>query len=42
MGFSGHKTESVHKRYEIVVDENLKAETEKLERYRAQAPKLRR
>ena len=42
MGFSGHKTEGVYKRYDIVVDGDLKAATEKLERYRKQAPKLRR
>jgi integrase len=27
MGFSGHKTESVYKRYDTVVDEDLKAAT---------------
>ena len=34
MGFSGHKTESVYKRYDIVVDEDLKMAREKLEKYK--------
>jgi integrase len=44
MGFSGHKTESVYQRYDIVVDQDLKVTTEKLEQYKRvqQQPKLKR
>jgi integrase len=44
MGFSGHKTESVYQRYDIVVDQDLKVATEKLEQYKRvqQQPKLKR
>jgi len=43
MGFSGLCTESVYRRYDIVVDGDLKAAAEKLTAYhQRQAPKLRR
>ena len=43
MEISGHKTESVYRRYDIVVQADLKAAAKKLEKYHAeQAPKLRR
>ena len=43
MQISGHRTESVNRRYDIVVDADLKAAGEKLAAYHAkQAPKLRR
>jgi integrase len=43
MGMSGHKTESVYRRYDIVVEEDLKAAAKRLEKYHSdQAPKLRR
>jgi integrase len=43
MGFSGHKTESTYRRYDIVVNEDLKSATQKLEQYqKLRAPKLRR
>ncbi len=43
MQISGHRTESVYRRYDIVVDADLKAAGEKLAAYhKQQAPKLRR
>jgi integrase len=43
MQISGHRTESVHRRYDIVVDADLKAAAEKLAaHHKKQAPKLRR
>jgi integrase len=43
MQISGHRTESVYRRYDIVVDADLKAAGEKLAAYhQRQAPKLRR
>lgn len=43
MQISGHRTESVYRRYDIVVEADLKAAGEKLATYHAkQAPKLRR
>jgi integrase len=43
MQISGHRTESVYRRYDIVVEADLKAAGEKLAAYHAQqAPKLRR
>jgi integrase len=42
MQISGHRTESVYRRYDIVVDADLKAAGEKLAAYHKQAPKLRR
>ena len=43
MEISGHKTESVYRRYDIVVQADLKAAAKKLEKYHGeQAPKLRR
>jgi hypothetical protein len=39
MGFSGHKTESTYRRYDIVVDEDLKSATQKLEQYQKRSPK---
>jgi integrase len=43
MGISGHRTESVYRRYDIVVEGDLQAAGEKLARYHEQQmPKLRR
>jgi integrase len=43
MQISGHRTENVYRRYDIVVEADLKAAGEKLAAYHAhQAPKLRR
>ena len=43
MGLSGHKTERVYRRYDIVVEEDLKAAAKRLEKYHSDpAPKLRR
>lgn len=43
MQISGHKTESVYRRYDIVAEGDLKSTGEKLAAYhRQQAPKLRR
>ena len=43
MQISGHRTESVYRRYDIVVEADLKAAGEKLAAYnKQQAPKLRR
>jgi integrase len=42
MQISGHRTESVYRRYDIVVEGDLKAAGEKLAAYHQQAPKLRR
>ncbi len=43
MGISGHRTEAVYKRYDIVVEGDLKAAGEKLAAYhQQQTPKLRR
>jgi integrase len=43
MAISGHKTEAVYRRYDIVVDQDLKTATEKLEQYQRsqQQPKLK-
>jgi len=43
MQISGHRTENVYRRYDIVVEADLKAAGEKLAAYHAQqVPKLRR
>jgi integrase len=43
MSISGHRTEAVYRRYDIVVESDLKAAGEKLAEYhKAQKPKLRR
>ena len=43
MGISGHRTEGVYRRYDIVVEGDLQAAGEKLARYHEQqVPKLRR
>jgi integrase len=43
MQISGHRTESVYRRYDIVVEEDLKAAAKKLADYHEQQrPKLRR
>jgi integrase len=43
MQISGHRTENVYRRYDIVVEADLKAAGEKLAAYHAQqGPKLRR
>lgn len=43
MAISGHRTESVYRRYDIVVQEDLKAAAKRLEQYHTeQTPQLRR
>lgn len=43
MQISGHRTENIYRRYDIVVEADLKTAGEKLAAYHAQqAPKLRR
>ena len=41
MAISGDKTEAVYRRYDIVVDEDLKAATEKLEQYQRAQQQLK-
>jgi hypothetical protein len=44
MAISGHRTESVYRRYDIVADSDLQAAAQKMEQYQRQQeqPKLKR
>lgn len=42
MQLSGHKTESVYRRYDIVVEEDLRTAAKRLEQYHQQKPQLQR